>query len=221
MPTPEAKPTNPCAGPNATAPAGSAVHTCPAGIPSSVPATCADAPASVALPPGVNSAMQQSYGNSFPGGHSQERGATLVQDSSGTVSVVNEGAGNTGTFSPNRSVPAGQRIIGIYHTHPYDATEGGHTGVSFSSADINYAIRHQEAMLVDAGTAQYMIMPTAETPTGNSAAVDADWMSAFQAAQANGRSFPEASRDASLAVACKYKMAYYEGANGTLARVSC
>jgi hypothetical protein len=165
--------------------------------------------------------MQNSFKNSFPGGKSQERGGTLVKDSSGNIKVVHESPGTTGTHSPNRAVGSGEKIIGTYHTHPYDASEGGHTGVSFSGADIAYANHHKEPIYVDAGSKQFMIMPTQETPAVTAATLNSEWNTEYGKQLKAGKSVPEASSIATNAVAKKYKMAYYEGKNGTLKRVSC
>jgi hypothetical protein len=206
---------------------------CPVGSPSSSCAadssppptspanSCPDAPKKISLPKDVNEAMQKSYKNSYPDGKSQERGATLVNDSSGAVKVVNEGTGTAGTFSPNRSVPAGDTVIGTYHTHPYDASEGGYKDVSFSDADIYYAQYYKEPIYVQSGDSQFMIMPTKATPAMDQATVKNEWNDEFKKAQNAGQKFPEASRTAANAIAKKYNMAYYEGRNGTLTKVSC
>lgn len=221
MPTPESKPTSPSQGPGAGQPAGAPVQGCaPCGPPESLPATCAAAPKEIQLPADVNKSMQTSYGNSFPGGKSQERGGTLVKDSSGKIKVVNEKSGTSGTMSPDRNVGAGETIIGTYHTHPYDASEGGHKGVSLSGADIAYANSHQEPIYVDAGNKQFMLMPSKNTKA-TSAQINNDWDAEFQRRLAAGESMQDASAGATNHVAKKYDMAYYEGKNGTLKKVSC
>jgi hypothetical protein len=163
--------------------------------------------------------MKDGYANSFPGGKSQENGGTLVQDKDGNVSVVNQGTGTIGTFSPDRNVAPDQTIVGTYHTHPYDASEGNHTDVSFSDADIAYAAQHKELIVVDGGDKQFMVVPTDQTPPLDRAQMKKDWQDAFDASRGSGKSFSEASRDAAAAVAKKNNMAYYEGSNGTLNRV--
>jgi hypothetical protein len=134
------------------------------------------------------------------------------------VKVANESSGTSGTFQPNRNSGADE-TIGTYHTHPYDEGEGGHKGVSFSSADIAYATRNKEPIYVDAGDKPFMIMPTGETPALDQAALDKDWNDQFKASSKAGKSFQESCAAASAAVAKKYKMVYYEGADGTLERV--
>jgi hypothetical protein len=202
---------------NNVTPVASAIQSCP----TSLPSNCTEAPSEIRLPKDVNDSMQKAYKNSFPGGKSQENGGTLVKDDKGNIKVVNEGVGTTGTFSPNRTTGSGQTVIGTYHTHPYDASEGGHTGVSFSGADIAYANHYKEPIYVDAGTKQFMIMPTQETPAADSATLNTEWNKEYADLLKTGKSVPDASAEATNKIAKKYKMAYYEGKDGTLKRVSC
>jgi hypothetical protein len=185
-----------------------------------LPRTCKDAPVRVALPRNVNRSMKNSYKNSFPGGTSQERTGTLIRDRNGRIKVVNEKSGTSGSCYPNRSVGAGQTVIGTYHTHPYDASEGGHKGVSFSGSDIAFAKDYKEPILVAAGTKQFMIVPTKRT-RGTSEKISAEWEKEFQKRLKKGQSIQRASAGATMRVARKHDMAYYEGSNGTLKRVSC
>jgi hypothetical protein len=187
--------------------------------PSTLPATPADAPARVALPPQLNTAMQTSYKNSFPGGKSQERGGTIVKDDHGNIKVVNEQSGTGGTYSANRNVAANETIIGTYHTHPYDKTEGGYQGVSFSGADIANSVYYKEPKYVDAGSKQFMLVPTQQT-TGTSSEITRSWNSEYATLLKSGKSIQDASSGATKAVAKKFNLAYYEGTNGTLTRVS-
>lgn len=219
---PKNKPADPRKDPNSVTHVQSCsgtTGTCPSGIPK----TCLDAPKTIQLPDQVNKDFQKLYGDSFPSGKSQEHGGTLVKDDKGNISVVNQGTtGQSGAFAPNRTVPSGQTIIGTVHTHPYDATEGGHKGVSFSDADMYYASYHKEATYVDGGDRQFMIMPTEESGSPSAQDYKDAWKAAFQKYRKDqGKPFPEATRLATNEVAKKYKMAYYEGKNGVLERVSC
>src|SRR5579872_3351010 len=173
--------------------------------PSSLPKTCKDAPETIHLPDNLNKAMQDGFKNSFPDGKSQEQGGAIVQDQAGAINVINIGSGTSGTFQPNRTIPSGETIIGTFHTHPYDVAEGDWKGVSFSGADINYARYYKEPIYVDAGSQQYMIMPTEETPTGE---IAGDWNKEWADQLKTGKEPPEASRVATNTIAKKYKMAY-------------
>jgi type VI secretion system secreted protein VgrG len=214
------KTTNPSCGDGGT-PANCTTASC-SGLPNCIPRTCKDAPKTVTIPKSVNDELGKLWGDSFPGGKSQEQGGTIVEDDKGNLSVVNTGSGDSGSFMPNRNVPSGQKVIGICHTHPYDESEGGYTGVSFSGADIAIAANEREPDYVQSGDKQFMIMPTDETPNN----VDYDQLNKDQNARIkeltdSGKSLDEASRIAAKETAQKYKMAYYEGSNGVLDRVSC
>ncbi|MDU0342397.1 PAAR domain-containing protein [Bosea rubneri] len=215
-----AKPQGPGSGAAASGRGASGAKPKAAPFPESLPAKASDAPDKIALPPNVNKAMKDAYANSFPNGKSQENGATLVSDGFGTVKVVNSGKGESGSIQPNRSVGTHEKIIGTFHTHPYDSSEGGHGGVSFSSADIYYAATYNELILVDAGDKQFMMLPTKETPQINNADLTKIWNDSFKVAIENGRSFQDASSFASSEAAKKYKMAYYEGSDGNLSRIT-
>lgn len=210
----------PSSTPAASTPANNGCATCAGSMPTTTSADCPSAPSTVTLPPEIDTAMQDSYTNSFPGGSSQERGGTLVRDGSGNVTVVNEGSGTSGTFSPDRNVARGQTIVGTYHTHPYDASEGGHQGVSLSGADIAYANRHNEPIYVDSGTKQFMIMPTTAT-SATDAQINNTWDTEYASQLGAGASIQDASAAATMLTAQTYGMAYYEGDNGTLTKVSC
>jgi uncharacterized Zn-binding protein involved in type VI secretion len=190
----------------------------PEAMPTSIPKTCPDAPKTIKLPNDINQEFQDSFKNSFPGGKSQEQGGTLVQDRDGKIKLVNKGSGTSGTFTPDLNVGPGQTVIGTFHTHPYDESEGGFKGVSFSGADIANSVTRQKPSYVDAGDKQFMIMPTKATPAGD---IRGDWQKELDAQLAAGKDLPEASRGAANTIAKKYKMAYYEGQNGELTRVSC
>ncbi len=208
--------------PTPTKPADVVVPCASAGtMPTSAAKDCPDAPKTVTLPPDVNKAIQDGYKASFPKGKSQEHGGTLVKDSKGNIKVVNAGSGTSGTFSPNRTVGKGETIVGTYHTHPYDKSEGGHTGVSFSGADIAYAHYYKEPIYVDAGDKQFMITGTKSTPNVPHAEISSAWDKEFKKLLKSGKSMQDASAGATNAVAQKYNMAYYEGKNGTLKKVSC
>ena len=212
--TGKAKPSDPSSGEGADEPVDSVVQGCPCQLPSKLPKNPESAPDEIQLPKEVDESMQESFKNSFPGGKSQERGATLVKGLKGKIKVVHESAGDSGSFSPNRQVGFFQTIVGTYHTHPYDASEGGHKGVSFSGGDIAYSIHHDEPVVVDAGDKQFIIMPTKETPDVSSKTINDEWDAEFYNGLNAKKSMQEASADASKTMAKKYKMVYYDGDNG-------
>ncbi len=185
------------------------------------PATPANAPATINLS-GMQNDFNTQWNNSFPSGVSQERGGTLVSDTSGNLSMVNVGGGTSGQFSPNLNVSSGKTVQGVFHTHPYDASEGGHTGVSLSGGDAAYAINNNHSVIVaQSGSNQFMYMRTAASPAN----VNAVQLNNAQNARiaelqtVNGKSFAEASRIAAKETAQANGLAYYEGSNGILQRV--
>lgn len=193
-----------------------------AGLPTTTPADCKSAPKTITIPPDVNKSMGELWGKSFPGGKSQEFGGMIVKDSTGKMSLINQKGGKSGTFSPDRTLPAGDTEVGLFHTHPYSKAEGGHTGVAFSGADMSIAANDSEPSYVQSGDTQFLALPTAETPknTDYDALDDAQNARIKQLRKA-GVPFAQASRTAAKETAQKLKMAYYEGKNGVLTRVSC
>lgn len=169
---------------------------------------------------GLKESFNKQWANSFPGGKSQEQGGTLVSDAAGNLSMVNTGGGSSGSFSPNLSVKSGDTVQGIFHTHPYDASEGNHTGVSLSGGDAAYLINQQQSVIMaQSGQDQFMYMRTAETP----ASIDAVKLNNAQNARigqllGQGASFSDASKTAAQETARKHGLAYYEGKDGVLSR---
>jgi type VI secretion system secreted protein VgrG len=186
------------------------------------PKTPADAPKSFTFPPEMCKQFNDLWGKSFPKGKSQEFGGTIVKDKDGNLSLVNIGGGTSGTFTQNRSVPKDQTIVGGFHTHPYDKSEGGYTNVSLSGADMGNMInRGDNFNSVQSGDGLFMCMRTSETPKN----VDAKKMDSEQNARImeltkKGNSFDKASQLAAKETAEKYKLAYYEGKDCTVNRVS-
>jgi hypothetical protein len=170
----------------------------------------------------MQSGFQQQWDNSFPGGVSQEHGGTVVADTSGKMSMVNAGAGDQGSFSPNLTVGPDKRVGGIFHTHPYDSTEGGHTGVSLSGGDAAYMInKNHNFIIAQSGSDQFMYIRTANTPAN----VDFTALNDAQNARigdliSTGHSFSDASKIAAKETAQNHGLAYYEGSNGLFTRVS-
>jgi hypothetical protein len=192
----------------------------------SPPATPADAPTTIRISPELNKDMNRLWGDSLPGGKAHERGGTLAFDTAtGELVMVNEGGnGSTsGTFSPNLTVNTSTHTMaGVFHTHPYDASEGAMENVPFSAGDVSGMINdgtHIE--VVQSGDTQFMLVQTGATPTSVSAAtVQAEFDTAFDKARDAGASFEEANQAATKELAEKYNFAYYEGRNGTFNRVS-
>ncbi len=191
-------------------------------LPATIPATVADVPKEVNLS-SMQGTFDQLWGDSFPGGKSQEFGGTFVKDTAtGEYSIINTKGGTTGSFAPDLNVPTGKEVAGIFHTHPYDATEGGYTGVSLSGGDAGYLInQNQSIMVAQSGTEQFMYMRTAATPTSIDAIkLNNDQNTRMGELMAAGKSFSEASKQAAQETAKAQGLAYYEGSGGKFTLVS-
>lgn len=107
------------------------------------------------------------------------------------------------------------------HTHPYDKSECGHTGVSLSGGDAGYMINSKQNVIVtQSGDGQFMMMRTAETPaTADYAKLNADQNARIAELQNGGMAFNAASEAAAKETANAYKLAYYKGTGGVLQRV--
>ncbi|HZU10988.1 MAG TPA: phage baseplate assembly protein V [Pseudacidobacterium sp.] len=191
-------------------------------LPSHKPKTCKDAPETIHIPKHINRQMNDLWHQSFPGGNAQEHGGIIVKDSKGVYQMINIGSGQSGSFMPNRNIPSGMTEVGLFHTHPYSQAEGGYTGVSFSGADIQIAATLNEPSYVQSGNRQFLIMPTEETPTNlNYQQMNNAQNARIAELMEQGKTFQEAARIAANETAKTYKMAYYQGSNGVLHRVSC
>jgi type VI secretion system secreted protein VgrG len=184
------------------------------------PATPAAAPATINLS-GMQNDFDEQWSNSFPNGVSEEHGGTFVSDASGNLSMVNPGGGEQGSFSPNLNVGADQTVQGVSHTHPYDASEGGYTGISMSGGDAGYVINnHQNIIVAQSGTDQFMYMRTDASPTNvDETKLNNDHNARIAQLIAGGKDFSEASKIAAKETAEAHGLAYYEGSNGILQRV--
>ena len=107
------------------------------------------------------------WAKSFSGGKSQEQGGTIVEGKTGSEYLVNEDSGTSGSFAPNLTPPSSNfLLLGIFHTHPYDSTAGGDTGVSLSGADAAHLINGgYKVSIVQSGSLQFMLMRTHNTST--------------------------------------------------------
>lgn len=191
-----------------------------------VPKTPQDAPETINLSK-MQGAFDELWGKSFPDGKSQEQGGTVVSDGKGNLSVVNTGGGTDRSFSPDFNVGSGQTAVGTFHTHPYDASEGGDTGVSFSGDDAasltNGSLAHPQYSVdvLQSGEQQFAYLRTEKSPLDvDAAVVHRNHAARFAELQAQGQNFAEASRTAASEMATNLGLAYYEGQNGVLKRVN-
>lgn len=185
-----------------------------------VPKSPVEAPKQVNLST-MQGDFDKQWSSSFPDGKSQEHGGTIVSDSAGKLKLVNQGSGTSGSFSPDLSVEQGEKVEGIFHTHPYDATEGSHTGISLSGGDAAYMINEKHnVILAQSGKEQFMYIRTGTSPTN----VDAVTLNNAHNARigeliGSGSSFSDASKVAAQETAKTHGLAYYEGTGGVFSRV--
>lgn len=191
---------------------------------STTPATPADAPETITFSERTQNVFDQQWDGSFPGGSAKEQGGTVVFDKqTGVLDVINIGGhGSTaGTFTPDYSIddPSSTGLLGVFHTHPYDS---GHTGISFSGADVAVMINEGHPLIMaQSGDRQFVMMRTEETPAN----VDYTALNDQQNARigelvGEGQSFADAASQAASEIATEYNLAYYEGSNGQLSRVN-
>ena len=163
---------------------------------------------------------------SYPLGRSKEQGGTIVADSKGVLSIEHLGGAGSDyhSFSPNlvSSNPKKLRVVGIFHTHPYDRSQGSYNGVSFSGADIADLINYRYLIsIVQSGPRLFAMVRTMLSPIWlDLLRLNADQNTAIQSRAAKSHAFPQASRiEAQIAIP-KYHLAYYQGLHGVLTRVS-
>jgi hypothetical protein len=187
----------------------------------------ADAPAQISFPTVLTVGARYAMNNSFPGGRSQEHGGLLVKNADGSWEFKRGEAGQSAMWTQNYDdLEEGEVLVALLHTHPYDATEGGFTHVSFSGQDLAMLVASDEPItVVQSGPGMFAVAKSKEFD---------DWISRYswsqrdsiyrqmvqhfeqtmQRAMNSGRSFPDAIDDAVVAVAKKYKLVYYKGEAG-------
>jgi hypothetical protein len=183
-----------------------------------------NAPAKIQFAPEVQKVFETLRYRSFPGGKSKEQGGTIVADSKGKLSIQNIGGdGSTsGSFTPKLTLkdPSKYSAVGVFHTHPYDKSEGSYTGVSLSGGDAGTFINSGLKIdVVQSGAKQFAYMRTDKTPVSVDAVkLDNDQNARIAELVDKGYTFPQASRTAAAETAKAYGLAYYEGSGGTLVR---
>ncbi len=187
-----------------------------------------DAPDKLTLPPKLKEGMQNAWDKSLPGGKSQEQGGILVKDKSGEYQWKPGKPGKSGSFSPDYGDKGkDDTLIGVGHTHPYDASEGGMTDVSFSGQDLARLVYVEDRIaVVQSGTGQFVAARTEEfnkllvglDESGKKKMFDEmnqTWNDTFAGAKGKFRDRGEA---AVKAVCSKYHLVYYKGKDGNLTK---
>jgi hypothetical protein len=189
----------------------------------------ADAAEKVQLPKELTDALAEAWRNSFPGGTSKEQGGILVRKADGTLDWVPATSSTSGsTDLPWGALPSGATPLVAAHTHPYDAGEGGHKGVTFSGGDLGNLVTDATALkVVHAGDRYFAVAKTkafedlvATKPDKGAFrdAISAEWNTAYQAASGD---IPARARKATAAICATYHLVLYEGQlDGSLAKVT-
>jgi hypothetical protein len=187
------------------------------------------APLTIKLPKELSEGLADAYDESFPGGHSQEQIGLLVQKKDGGYAWKRSATpGDSGSATPNYSdLGKDERLIAVAHTHPYDKSEGGHKGVSFSADDLFRMVTVSERMaVVNAGTKEFVAVKTAEWDS-MVGALDAqgkkdlkDEMKKLWDEKFKGSGKLQVRADAATKAVCeKYHLLYYSGdVGGNLTR---
>lgn len=189
-------------------------------------ATPSNAPLTIRFSIASTRIIQSEWRRSFPGGESKERGGTIVADASGRLSIQNLGGlhSTKKAFWPNYVLTDTGKftIIGILHTHPYDKSEGSWNGVSISGGDFANLINGKHAIIVvRSGPRLFAFVRTAQSPaTADFKTLNDQQNEINKKLQIEGKTFPQSTRISAEMIAPKYGLAYYQGSNGVLTRVS-
>jgi hypothetical protein len=188
----------------------------------------------VTVPPALRAGLEYAWADSFPGGHSQEQAGVLVQKADGTQvwrRVVDGRTGSltngTASFDYPKLAGAGEKILAAAHTHPYDASEGGHKDVSFSGADLarmamssvpetQHYMRSGDTVFMVAETPDFQKLVTITGEAKLNAEMNKTWDDTFAAARGT---IQERSEAATKTVCHQYHMDYYKGKGETLTQV--
>jgi type VI secretion system secreted protein VgrG len=150
----------------------------------------------------------------------REHGGTIVTDRQGNLKLINVEKGGKDYFKPNLQVGPGEMVQGVFHTHPKDRPEEPSQG--FSADDIAAMVRYNlNAIITQSGSDQFMYLRTAATPANISPGLigSAHGLRVARAME-NGMDQSAAMREAAKQTARAFELAYYEGSNGVLTRVS-
>jgi hypothetical protein len=199
-----------------------ALPTRASGIPSTRPQAPTAAPLTILLPAALNKQMQALWEKSFPDGRSQQQGGVIVRDVSGQVSLVGIGGHRSDMFRAGRKIQPEQKLIGLFHTRPFDRSEGGLVNVSLSGGDAEYLLNHaDDVVIAQSGESQFMYLRTEATAKSVDAAkIYAQHEARIRQLLNQGIRFDEASRIAARETAADHGLAYYEGKAGELERVA-
>ena len=173
--------------------------------------------------------MAMQWRASFPHGKQKEQGGTIVADHHGSLSVQNLGGdhslkiSNSHLFLPDVKLknPVDYKVVGTFHTHPYDQTGDWATGVSFSGGDMGTLILCPFTLaVVQSGPRIFAFVKTRLTPTYTDKwALHKDTEEEVWMRMKAGQTFSEGSRRMAAGRALRFGFAYYQGMHGILTRI--
>jgi WXG100 family type VII secretion target len=191
----------------------------------------ADAPAFMSWPATLADGMNDAWRKSFPDGVAQEQGGILVRTAKGEYEFRPGPPGDSGSFFPNYSdLKPGETLIADAHTHPYDATEGGKTNVSFSPQDaarlaLGAEVNNVGMSMMQSGEGRFALVRTKEfdelvAKDGADVVFESIKADGNAVLKATPGTMEERAMAAMLAVAKKYNLAFYHGTDATLTRIN-
>jgi uncharacterized Zn-binding protein involved in type VI secretion len=180
-------------------------------------------PKVITFAPELTAAFARQWNDSFPDGKAQEHGGMIVTEA-GALKMVNAGAGlepRSASYVEDRKVAPGQTIEGVFHTHPFDRSEGSYTNISFSGADAAMMVNAgEDVSVVQSGEGLFVFKRTFQTPPGaDHDRIEEENNVLIAQLTRSGRTFREASSQAARETARKLHLEYYEGKNGTVTQL--
>ena len=194
-----------------------------------------DAPSEIVLRMAAQKGLQHEWDASRGGTRgAQEHGGNRVREHDGKAGYAWRSGtpGNNSTYAPDYDdVGAGQKLVGVGHTHPY---ESGKENVSFSGEDISSIVDESQPInLLQSGSTQFVIARTAEFEArlkGKNDAqlgklkksIESAWYAAFgsDGSQLADGKYQERVELAVRTTCAQFDLAYYRGHAGTLERAA-
>jgi len=179
-----------------------------------------------AVPAELKAGLKDAWDASFPHGKSQEHGGILVRKADGTLEWRAGNAGTSGTFQINYGdLKSGETLVASAHTHPYDASEGGHRDVPFSGGDLANMVTGAESQkFVQSGDSVFRAAKTEEfeklVKASNPDTLKTEMKATFNTALGGATgSFQDRVEAGVKAVCEKYHLEYFKGTGDSLTRV--
>jgi hypothetical protein len=150
----------------------------------------------------------------------EQAGTIVLDEKTRILDVINKHPGQSGASSPDRDVPAGKKLLGTFHTHPYVS---GVTGALDAMDALDLINSNDIFMIAQSGREQFMFVKTSKSHLYKGGMQHLmDLASELLKETTYDDSFPfafEAVSDrAARRVAKLCQLAYYKGRDGMLKR---